>query len=134
MIFGRQSYKTIADFASWPPQKDKYLPMAVQSRRICVYLYNLTVIAQTINNRFTEIFSQLIVNAGKTVFMTTHNPLVLDGLNLADDRIRLFAVNRSRSGYVQLKRIRISDELLQTGQSLSRLWINGMLGGVPELI
>ena len=66
--------------------------------------------------------------------MTTHNPLVLDGLNLADDRIRLFAVNRSRSGYVQLKRIRISDELLQTGQSLSRLWINGMLGGVPELI
>lgn len=84
--------------------------------------------------RVTEIFSQLIVNAGKTVFMTTHNPLVLDGLNLADDRIRLFAVNRSRSGYVQLKRIRISDELLQTGQSLSRLWINGMLGGVPELI
>ena len=38
--------------------------------------------------RITEIFSQLIIESGKTVFMTTHNPLVLDGLNLADERIR----------------------------------------------
>ena len=26
------------------------------------------------------------------------------------------------------------EELLETGQSLSRLWINGLLGGVPELL
>lgn len=84
--------------------------------------------------RITEIFSQLIIDSGKTVFMTTHNPLVLDGLKLSDDRIKLFAVNRNRDGYTQLDRIQISDELLQTGQSLSRLWINGLLGGVPELI
>lgn len=84
--------------------------------------------------RITEIFSQLIIDSGKTVFMTTHNPLVLDGLKLSDGRIRLFAVNRNRDGYTQLDRIQISDELLQTGQSLSRLWINGLLGGVPELI
>ena len=31
--------------------------------------------------RITEIFSQLIIESGKMVFMTTHNPLVLDGLN-----------------------------------------------------
>src|ERR1700730_10180901 len=29
--------------------------------------------------------------------LTTHNPLVLDGLNLADDEVRLFAVERVRS-------------------------------------
>ena len=37
--------------------------------------------------KLTEIFTRLIIESGKTVFMTTHNPLVLDGLNLADDRI-----------------------------------------------
>lgn len=84
--------------------------------------------------RITEIFSQLIIESGKTVFMTTHNPLVLDGLNLADDRIRLFAINKNKYGHAELNRIQISPELLETGQSLSRLWINGLLGGVPELL
>ena len=84
--------------------------------------------------RITEIFSQLIIESGKTVFMTTHNPLVLDGLNLAEDRIRLFAINKNKHGYAELNRIQISQELLETGQSLSRLWINGLLGGVPELL
>ena len=49
--------------------------------------------------RITEIFSRLIIESGKTVFMTTHNPLVLDGLNLADERIRLFAINKNKYGY-----------------------------------
>lgn len=84
--------------------------------------------------RITEIFSKLVIERGKTVFMTTHNPLVLDGLNLADDRIRLFAVNKNKYGYAELNRIKISPELLETGQSLSRLWINELLGGVPELL
>lgn len=84
--------------------------------------------------RITEIFSQLIIESGKTVFMTTHNPLVLDGLNLDDDRIRLFAINKNKYGHAELNRIQISPELLETGQSLSRLWINGLLGGVPELL
>ena len=84
--------------------------------------------------RITEIFSQLIIESGKTVFTTTHNPLVLDGLNLADERIRLFAINKNKYGYAELNRIQISQKLLETGQSLSRLWINGLLGGVPELL
>lgn len=84
--------------------------------------------------RITEIFCRLIIESGKTVFMTTHNPLVLDGLNLADDRIRLFAMDRNKYGHAKLNRIQISPELLETGQSLSRLWINGRLGGVPDLL
>ena len=84
--------------------------------------------------RLTEIFSQLIVESHRTVFMTTHNPLVLDGLDLCSDEIRLFAVSRSKDGYVVLDRIQVSKELLELGQPLSRLWMNGRLGGVPELI
>lgn len=84
--------------------------------------------------RLTEIFSQLILESQRTVFMTTHNPLVLDGLDLCNDDIRLFAVSRNRDGYAAIDRIQVSKELLESGQPLSRLWINGRLGGVPELI
>lgn len=66
--------------------------------------------------------------------MTTHNPLVLDGLDISNDDIRLFSVERDKDGYAQIKRIKVSQELINEGQPLSRLWINGRLGGVPELI
>ncbi len=63
-------------------------------------------------------------------FKTTHNPLVLDGLDLTDDRIRLFATERDDLGHVTVNRILVSEDLIKTGQPLSRLWINGYLGGV----
>ena len=84
--------------------------------------------------RITQVFSKLILENGKTVFMTTHNPLVLDGLDLTDERVRLFVTDRDENGHIIMNRIRVSEELIRTGQSLSRLWINGYLGGVPELI
>lgn len=83
----------------------------------------------------TRVFCDAILRNGKTVFVTTHNPLVLDGLNLSDDRIRLFAVNKSRkNGHTTLQRIMITDDMLSKGASLSRLWIEGRLGGVPNLL
>lgn len=82
----------------------------------------------------TEIFSRIIAAQNKTVFMTTHNPLVLDGLDLSNDDIRLFTTDRNKYGHVEVRRVCISDELLAMNQPLSRLWINGLLGGVPELL
>lgn len=84
--------------------------------------------------KLTQVFCEEIIKRDKNVFLTTHNPLVLDGLNLQNDNIRLFAVDRNRHGHVKVNRIQISEELIQEGQSLSRLWINGRIGGVPELI
>ena len=64
----------------------------------------------------------------------TTDPLVLDGLDLMNDDIRLFAVNKSRkSGHTTLQRIQITKELMDSGYSLSRLWTEGRLGGVPNL-
>ena len=82
----------------------------------------------------TEIFSEIIVKQNKTVFMTTHNPLVLDGLDLTNDDIRLFTTDRNKYGHVEIRRVQISEDLLSMNQPLSRLWINGLLGGVPELL
>ena len=84
--------------------------------------------------KVTELFSNIVIQQNKTVFMTTHNPLVLDGLDLTNDDIRLFTTDRNKDGHVQIRRVQISEELLGLNQPLSRLWINGLLGGVPELL
>lgn len=84
--------------------------------------------------KITQVFCEQIIENKKHVFLTTHNPLVLDGLDLSNDEIRLFAVDRDKNGYSQIKRIQVSEELIKEGQTLSRLWINGRLGGVPELL
>lgn len=68
--------------------------------------------------------------------LTTHNPLVLDALNLSDDRIRLFTVERNERGHTCVYRVQVSQEVLnatQQGLTLSNLWIMGRLGGVPDI-
>ena len=60
--------------------------------------------------------------------------MVLEGLDLSNEDVWLFAVDRDKNGYAQIRRIKISQELIDEGQPLSRLWINGRLGGVPDLI
>ena len=83
----------------------------------------------------TRIFCDIIKQKGKTAFITTHNPLVLDGLQLNDPAVRLFTVERSKvGGAAEIKRIEVTDELINLDQPLSRLWINGRLGGVPNLL
>ncbi len=84
--------------------------------------------------RVTEVFCQRIIEENKTVFMTTHNPLVLDGLDLTNEHIRLFTTDRNANGAVEIRRVMVSEELIKMNQPLSRLWINGLLGGVPELL
>lgn len=73
----------------------------------------------------------------RQLLFTAHNPAVLDGLPLQDDRVRLFAVDRNSEGHTQVQRVVISDELRQLseekGWPLSRLWVMGNLGGVPNV-
>lgn len=72
----------------------------------------------------------------RQALLTTHSPLVLDGLDLTDDRVRLFAVDRSSEGRTVVRRISVDQRLLQMaekGWTLSRLWVMGELGGVPNV-
>jgi energy-coupling factor transporter ATP-binding protein EcfA2 len=82
-------------------------------------------------------FSEEILEAKRQVLLTTHNPLVLDGLPLADDRVRLFRVQRLRDGKTDVKRVPIRD-LIQLkkdhgNHAVSRLWTEGRLGGLPSV-
>ncbi|MCY4458817.1 MAG: ATP-binding protein [Albidovulum sp.] len=77
----------------------------------------------------------LTADVERQLLLTTHNPLILDGLPLEDDRVRLFTVSRTRSGRTSIRRIEITDRLLkkaEQGWSLSRLWVMGHLGGMPD--
>ena len=51
-----------------------------------------------------------------------------------NEDIIMFEVNKSRkSGNTTLHRIQVTKELMDSGYSLSRLWTEGRLGGVPNL-
>ena len=72
----------------------------------------------------------------RQILLTTHNPLVLDGLPLRDDRVRLFTVSRTDSGRTSVRRVAVDPDLrkkAERGWSLSRLWVMGHLGGVPDV-
>ena len=72
----------------------------------------------------------------RQILLTTHNPLVLDGLPLQDSRVRLFTVSRTNKGRTSVRRVQINDRLLkraEDGWTLSRLWVMGHLGGVPDV-
>jgi len=81
------------------------------------------------------ICNQIIADGTRQMLATTHSPLVLNGLDLLDDRIRLFAVDRDPDGATRVDRIMVTEELMaqaDQGLSLSRLWVMGRLGGVPH--
>jgi len=72
----------------------------------------------------------------RQILMTTHNPLVLDGLPLQDERVRLFTVARTNLGHTTIRQVLMTPELMQQGKkgwTSSRLWVMGHLGGVPNV-
>lgn len=70
------------------------------------------------------------LNKEKQVLITTHNPAILDGLDLTNDDIRLFAVRRNRKGHTDARRIQFK-EGTEKNHKLSEMWMRGMLGAIP---
>jgi energy-coupling factor transporter ATP-binding protein EcfA2 len=82
------------------------------------------------------LLERLIVLAkeyNKQVILTTHNPAILDGLNLHDDEQRLLVVERTLSGHTRVRRVgppRPIDGDLPV--SLSEAFMRGLFGGLPK--
>ncbi|BDS15188.1 AAA family ATPase [Aureispira anguillae] len=70
----------------------------------------------------------------KQALITTHNPAILDGLNLHDDEQRLFVVSRNKKGHTIAKRIQLKPSVEIGGKKLklSELWMRNHLGGIPQ--
>jgi AAA15 family ATPase/GTPase len=69
----------------------------------------------------------------KQVILTTHNPAVLDGLDLTGDNQRLFVVYRNADGHTTTKRVMPPKSIEGvTPVRLSEAFIRGYLGGLPK--
>lgn len=69
----------------------------------------------------------------KQVLLTTHNPAVLDGLNLDDDEQRLFVVSRNELGQTKVKRVKKPRSIEGVPPTrLSEAFLRGALGGLPK--
>lgn len=71
----------------------------------------------------------------RQLLLTVHNPAALDGLDLLDSEVRLFVVERNSNGQTCIRRLTLTPELTELNQQypLSRLWIMGHLGAVPNV-
>jgi hypothetical protein len=74
---------------------------------------------------------QLARETGKQVILTTHNPAVLDGLNLRDPEQRLFIVSRDRKGKTKVRRF-VKDLPAELPSRMSELFLRGAIGGLPK--
>lgn len=84
-----------------------------------------------------EILIEFSKKYDKQVFVTTHNPAILDGLNLYDDEQALFVVSRNSDGHTKLKRLNrdnLPKEIIDSKEALrlSEAFIRGYLGGLPR--
>ncbi|MCC6136143.1 MAG: hypothetical protein LM550_12940 [Candidatus Contendobacter sp.] len=78
----------------------------------------------------------MIARQDRQLLLTSHNPLVLDGLPLRNDAVRLFTVERSNRGKTVVRRVEVNKELLDKadqGVPLSQQWVMGTFGGVPNI-
>jgi predicted ATPase len=75
--------------------------------------------------------AELAIEKEKQVLITTHHPAILDGLNLHDDRQRLFVVKRNDEGHTKVERIKVKPDAPENGLKLSEMWMRGYLGAIP---
>lgn len=99
-------------------------------------LFAIDNIETALNPRLCRVLikelARLSQKNGKQVLITTHNPAILDGLNLLDDEQRLFEVSRNDKGFTKAERIQFKPNLEDKPYRLSDMWVKGLLGAVPN--
>jgi len=84
----------------------------------------------------TTLIEQLVELAEKhqkQVIFTTHNPAVLDGLDLGKDEQRLFVMERGKDGATRVRRVNAPKPLEgEPPLKLSEAFLRGYLGGLPK--
>ena len=85
--------------------------------------------------RLMKLVVELAKKYDKQIFLTTHNPAILDGINLSDDEQKLFVVSRDDLGHTQTDTLSIEDNPIdEDGERLhlSEAFLRGYLGGLPR--
>ncbi len=79
--------------------------------------------------KLMEALTKLAIENNKQVLFTTHNPYILDGLDIEDEKQRLFVVRRNLNGETVINRVQPKQKLTIP---LSEAWMSGLLGGLPN--
>ena len=83
--------------------------------------------------RLMQELVELAKKHDKQVIFTTHNPAILDGLDLDDDEQRLFVISRNQLGYTKARRILKPKPVEgQEPVKLSEAFLRGYIGGLPK--
>lgn len=86
-----------------------------------------------LGRRLIKELVELAKKYDKQVILTTHNPAILDGLNLDDDEQRLFVIYRNKLGHTKARRIFPPKPLEgQESVRLSEAFLRGYIGGLPK--
>lgn len=64
--------------------------------------------------------ANLAKSHNKQVILTTHNPALLDGLDLSDDEQRLFVVYRNRRGHTKVRRVPPAEPIAGQAEAICR--------------
>ncbi len=85
--------------------------------------------------KLMTIICELAKKYDKQIFLTTHNPAILDGINLNDEAQKLFVVSRNKLGHTRMKTITAKDKPKSSDDEplkLSEAFLRGYLGGLPK--
>jgi len=85
--------------------------------------------------KLMTILTDLAKKYDKQIFLTTHNPAILDGIDLNDEEQKLFVVSRNKKGHTRMKEITAKDKPKSSDNEplrLSEAFLRGYLGGLPK--
>jgi len=85
--------------------------------------------------KLMTLLTELAKKYNKQIFLTTHNPAILDGIDLNDEEQRLFVVSRNEKGHTKVKRVKVEDNPPDEDDEqlfLSEAFLRGYLGGLPR--
>jgi len=85
--------------------------------------------------KIIKVISNLAIKYNKQIFVTTHNPAVLDGVDLSDSRNKLIICSRKRNGHTQFKIFSADDRPKGRDGNhikMSEAFMKGLIGGLPK--
>ena len=85
--------------------------------------------------KLMSILCDLAKKYDKQIFLTTHNPAILDGIDLNDEEQKLFVVSRNKLGHTRMKNITAKEKPISSNDEplkLSEAFLRGYLGGLPK--
>jgi len=85
--------------------------------------------------KLMTVLTDLAKKYDKQIFLTTHNPAILDGIDLNDEEQKLFTVSRNKNGHTRMKEITVESKPKSSDDEplkLSEAFLRGYLGGLPK--